>query len=60
MFINSIKNPIETFSTFQSVIIKDEYIEKGEKRLLDVDNSLILPINQSIRFLITSLDVLHA
>lgn len=37
---------------FDSVIIRDEELIKGSKRLLETDNSLVLPYNSIIRFLI--------
>lgn len=39
--------------------IKDD-LEKGELRLLEVDNRILLPINTPIRILVTSNDVMHA
>jgi cytochrome c oxidase subunit 2 len=40
--------------------MKDEAsLEKGELRMLEVDNSVILPIDTHIRFIITGADVLH-
>lgn len=38
----------------------DESLELGEQRLLAVDNNLVLPIQTSIRFLVTSTDVIHS
>jgi cytochrome c oxidase subunit 2 len=35
-------------------------LEFGTKRLLEVDNRLVLPINVTLRFLITAGDVLHS
>lgn len=35
-------------------------MEFGTKRLLEVDKRLVVPINMTLRFLITSGDVLHA
>lgn len=43
---------------FDSFIIKD--FNKSLFRLLDVDNRLVLPYNNQIRFLINSLDVIHS
>ncbi len=34
--------------------------EKGEHYLLEVDNPLVIPVGQKVRFLLTSNDVLHA
>jgi Cytochrome C oxidase subunit II, periplasmic domain len=40
--------------------MKDESIlEKGQLRMLEVDNPLLLPIDTHIRFVITAADVLH-
>merc|ERR1711916_168113 len=47
-------NPIE----FDSFIVQEEDLESGQLRLLEVDNRVILPINVSIRGLVTN-DVLH-
>nr|QBS00757.1 cytochrome c oxidase subunit II [Philotrypesis sp. TL-2019] len=44
--------------SFDSFMIKDN--ENKLFRLLDVDNRLILPFNYQIRFLISSLDVIHS
>jgi len=46
--------------SYDSYMISDEDLNKGELRKLTVDNYLILPINTSIRFIITSSDVLHS
>jgi len=40
-------------------MILEEDLAFGTLRLLEVDNRLILPIETSIRLLITSTDVLH-
>ena len=45
---------------FDSVIINENDLVKGGKRLLETDTSLVLPYNVVIRFLISSSDVLHA
>jgi len=45
---------------FDSVLIQESDLAFGSKRLLEVDKRLILPINVSIRFLISSSDVLHS
>jgi cytochrome c oxidase subunit 2 len=46
--------------SFNSVIKDLDILDIGEKRLLEVDNRLILSTNLTIRFLVTSTDVLHA
>jgi heme/copper-type cytochrome/quinol oxidase subunit 2 len=46
--------------SFDSVLIQDRDLQFGSKRLLEVDKRLILPINVTLRFVITSTDVLHS
>ena len=46
--------------TFDSFMIAENDLELGELRQLTVDNYLILPINTSIRLIITSNDVIHS
>jgi heme/copper-type cytochrome/quinol oxidase subunit 2 len=48
-----------TFS-FDSVIKDLDSLNLGEKRLLEVDNRLILSTNETIRYLVTAADVLHS
>lgn len=45
---------------FNSVIIDTDNLELGFKRLLEVDNRLVLPTNMTTRFLVSSSDVLHS
>jgi len=45
---------------YDSVLINESDLIKGQKRLLETDTSLVLPYNIVIRLLITSSDVLHA
>jgi hypothetical protein len=45
---------------YESIIINEDDLPEGGKRLLEVDTSLVLPYNIAIKFLITSSDVLHA
>ena len=54
------KNKTDDNYIFESYMINDEDLSKGQYRLLEVDKKLILPINSSIRILITSDDVLHS
>jgi len=54
-FLNE-ENEIINFDSY----MKDEAsLEKGELRMLEVDNSVILPVDTHIRFIITGADVLH-
>lgn len=45
---------------FDSNMLYEDQLEKGEFRLLSVDNPVILPVNTHIRVIITSMDVLHS
>lgn len=46
--------------TFDSYIIPTQDLKPGELRLLEVDNRVVLPIELTIRMLISSEDVLHS
>ena len=45
---------------FDSYMIADEDLKPGQKRLLDVDNPLILPTGSNVKVLITGNDVMHS
>ncbi|MFP3120328.1 cytochrome c oxidase subunit II [Rickettsia sp. R2] len=45
---------------FDSVMISDEHLKPNHKRLLDVDNRIVIPENATVRFLITAGDVIHS
>jgi cytochrome c oxidase subunit 2 len=55
-FLNLLGNTL----TFDSFMIPEDELEKGELRLLYVDNFVVLPTNTHIRIIITSADVLHS
>ncbi|KAF5920658.1 hypothetical protein HPG69_014695, partial [Diceros bicornis minor] len=46
--------------SFDSYIIPMSDLKPGELRLLEVDNQVVLPIEITIRILISSKDVLHS
>ncbi len=46
--------------TFDAIMVPDDELEPGQKRLLDTDLSVVLPVDTDIRLLITASDVLHA
>jgi cytochrome c oxidase subunit 2 len=46
--------------TFDAVMIPDEEIGEGQYRLLETDERVIVPVNTTIRMLITGADVIHA
>ena len=45
---------------FDSYMKDEASLEKGELRLLEVDNPVVLTIDTHIRFIITAADVLHS
>ena len=45
---------------FDSYITPTDDLNLGEYRLLEVDNRLVVPLNHSVRILITAADVLHS
>jgi cytochrome c oxidase subunit 2 len=45
---------------FSSYIIPDDQLQPGQRRLLDVDNQLVVPVGKNIRVLQTSTDVIHS
>jgi cytochrome c oxidase subunit 2 len=45
---------------FDSNIIPEDQIKAGQKRLLDVDNPLIVPVGANVRVLIAGSDVMHS
>jgi len=46
--------------TFDAVMIPDEEIGEGQYRLLETDERVIVPVNTTIRMLITGADVIHS
>lgn len=46
--------------SFDSFLLADSDLSLGDLRALTVDNYLVLPINTSIRLLVTSNDVIHS
>ena len=45
---------------FTSYIIPDDQLKPGQRRLLEVDNQLVVPVNKNIRVLLTSTEVIHS
>jgi cytochrome c oxidase subunit II len=56
----SYEYPDQSGLTFDSNIIPDDQLKPGQKRLLDVDNPLVVPEDTIIRVLITGTDVIHS
>jgi cytochrome c oxidase subunit 2 len=46
--------------TFDSNLIPDADLNPGQKRLLDVDNPLVVPVDTVIRVYVTGTDVIHS
>ena len=40
-------------------MVPESDIEGGQLRLLEVDNRVVLPVDTHVRFVVTSVDVLH-
>ena len=45
--------------SFESYMVQEEDLDKGQFRLLEVDNRVVVPTNTHIRVIITASDVLH-
>lgn len=41
-------------------MIADDELKPGQLRLLDVDNRIVVPVNKTVRMVITADDVIHA
>lgn len=50
----------DTNIAFDSYMLDESELKPGQLRLLEVDNRVTLPVGTSIRFLVTSGDVLHS
>jgi cytochrome c oxidase subunit II len=46
--------------SFDSTIVPDAKLKSGQKRLLTVNNPLVVPVDTKIRILVTSTDVIHS
>ncbi len=45
--------------TFDSNLVPEDELEEGQKRLLAVDNKVVLPVDTNVRLLLGSEDVMH-
>nr|QVQ56634.1 cytochrome c oxidase subunit 2 [Erythrocystis saccata] len=45
---------------FDSYMIPEEDLEKGQLRLLEVDNRMVIPIHTHVRIVVSAADVLHS
>lgn len=46
--------------TFDAIMVDDADLEDGDLRLLTTDNAVVLPVDTTIRLLLTANDVIHA
>lgn len=46
--------------SFDSIMKADDELEPGEPRLLTVDNPMVVPVNKTVRLIVTANDVIHA
>ena len=46
--------------SFDSYMIPEDQLKPGQKRLLDVDSPVVLPVGSTIRILVGSTDVIHS
>ena len=46
--------------TFSSIMIPEDQLKPGQRRLLEVDNPVVLPVGTTIRMLVTAGDVIHS
>jgi len=46
--------------TFDSYMIKEDALNPGDLRLLEVDERVVLPVNTHVRVIVTATDVLHS
>ena len=56
----SYEYPDQAGLAFNSNLIPDKDLKPGQKRLLTVDNPLVVPVNTTIRVLVTGTDVIHS
>jgi cytochrome c oxidase subunit 2 len=47
-------------NSFDSYMLATDELEKGQLRLLEVDNRLLIPIDTTVRVIVTSADVIHS
>lgn len=52
-------NP-DNILSFDSLMLEDHELQPGQKRLLDVDKPLVIPVDATVRFLVTAADVIHS
>lgn len=46
--------------TFDAIMVADKDLKPGQPRLLETDNTVVVPVDTNIRLLVTAADVIHA
>jgi cytochrome c oxidase subunit 2 len=46
--------------TFDAIIVEEEDLKEGDLRLLTTDNAVVLPVDTTVRLLLTANDVIHS
>jgi cytochrome c oxidase subunit 2 len=46
--------------TFDAYMIADQDLQEGQRRLLETDNRVVLPVDTDVRLLTTATDVIHS
>lgn len=52
--------PDQELGPITSVMVPDEELQPGQRRLLEVDNRVVLPVGVDVRILVTAGDILHS
>jgi len=58
--LHTYRSIVKVTYNFDSVMKIESDLSQGSHRLLEVDNRIVLPIGVPIRFVVTSLDVIHS
>jgi len=58
--LSSLNKPVAYSDEYDANLINETDLILGEKRLLQSDNAIILPLETQIRFVLTSSDVIHS
>lgn len=45
---------------FDSVMLEEDELQPGQRRLLEVDNQVVVPVGKTIRLIVTASDVIHS
>ena len=51
--------PDDDGMTFDSIMLEDDELKEGQPRLLAVDNDVVVPVNKTVRVIVTAADVIH-